>query len=121
MTHQPSRCLVILTLNEIEGIRALFDRIPFDSVDEILCVDGGSIDGTREFLQERGLTVLSQTSKGRGEAFRLAAQHANSEVLCFFSPDGNEDPADIPKLFSVIEDGSDMAIARRFGLDAHNE
>ena len=38
--------LIILTLNEIEGVRTLYDRIPFDAVNECFVVDGGSIDGT---------------------------------------------------------------------------
>ena len=37
--------LVILTLNEIEGVTALFDQIPFHAVDEYFVVDGGSTDG----------------------------------------------------------------------------
>ena len=60
--------LVLLTLNEIAGLRVLFDRIPFDCVDETFCVDGGSTDGTREFYREREFRVLDQTSSGRGEA-----------------------------------------------------
>ena len=38
--------LIILTRNEIEGVKALYDRIPFDQVDEAFVVDGGSKDGT---------------------------------------------------------------------------
>ena len=84
-------------------------------------VDGGSTDGTVEFFTSRGVRVVGQDKKGRGEAFRVAFESATGDVLCFFSPDGNEDPADIPKLFEKIEAGADMAIARRFGEGARNE
>jgi glycosyltransferase involved in cell wall biosynthesis len=115
------RTLVLLTLNEIEGVTALFDRIPFDAADESLVVDGGSKDGTVEFFTSRGVRVVGQEKKGRGEAFRVAFDSSAGDVLCFFSPDGNEDPADVPRLFEKIESGADMAIARRFGEGARNE
>ncbi len=115
------KSLILLTLNEIEGITALHDQIPFDAADEVLFVDGGSTDGTLEFLEKKKLRVVGQEKKGRGEAFRIAFEETDGDVLCFFSPDGNEDPADIPGLFAAVEAGSDMAIARRFGKGARNE
>ena len=115
------KTLVLLTLDEIEGITALFDQIPWDAADESFVVDGGSTDGTREFLSEKGIQLIGQEKKGRGEAFRIAFAEAKGDVLCFFSPDGNEDPSDIPRLFAAVEAGADLAIARRFGKDARNE
>ncbi len=75
--------LIILTLNEIEGVRTLYDRIPFDAADECFVVDGGSIDGTVEFFRERGIKVVSQEIKGRGEAFRIAVKRAEGDHLIF--------------------------------------
>lgn len=113
--------LVLLTLNEIEGLRALWDRIPVAEFRETFAVDGGSTDGTREFLAERGIPVVVQPIRGRGVAFRVAAEAANAERLIFFSPDGNEDPADIVRLDDLLLGGARVAIARRFGPGAHNE
>lgn len=113
--------LVLLTLNEIDGLRVLFDRIPFDCVDETFCVDGGSTDGTREFYREREFRVLDQTSSGRGEAFRLAFASTEADALIFFSPDGNENPDDIPRFREHIEAGSAMVIASRMMEGAVNE
>jgi glycosyltransferase involved in cell wall biosynthesis len=108
------KTLVILTFNEIEGLRALWDRIPLTAADEVFAIDPGSTDGTLEFFAAKGMRAILQQKRGRGEAFRIAAQEAAGEVLCFFSPDGNEDPADIPRLFAKIEEGYDLAIASRF-------
>ena len=113
--------LIILTLNEIEGVRTLYDRIPFDAVDECFVVDGGSIDGTVEFFRERGIKVVSQEIKGRGEAFQIAVREAKGDHLIFFSPDGNEDPDDIPKLLELLAMGYDIAIASRFLSGSQNE
>lgn len=106
--------LVILTFNEIEGIKKLFREIPFDKFDECFVVDPGSKDGTVEFFKGKNVRVIFQEKRGRGEAFRIAVESTNSDLLVFFSPDGNEKPADAVKLKEVIEEGYDMAIASRF-------
>ena len=106
--------LVILTRNEIVGIKTLYNKIPFDKFDEVFAVDPGSTDGTLEFFKEKGVKVVLQEKKGRGEAFRLAMKEARNDILVFFSPDGNEDPKDSVKLVECIENGAGMAIASRF-------
>lgn len=115
------KTLVILTLNEIEGLKALYDRIPFDAADEIIAVDGGSTDGTLEFFRDKNVPVIVQENPGRGEAFRVGLRRSSGDVLLYFSPDGNEDPMDIPILYSKIEQGFDLAIASRFMPGAANE
>jgi len=106
--------LVILTLNEIEGVTHIFPKLPLHLVDEVLVVDGGSTDGTIEFFESRGVRVIRQTRRGRGEAFRLAARDARNDLLVFFSPDGNEEPADVPLLVEGLTQGYDMVIGSRF-------
>ena len=38
--------LVLLTLNEIDGLRLLWDEIPVDKFNTVVAVDGGSTDGS---------------------------------------------------------------------------
>ncbi len=113
--------IVLLTLNEIDGLRAVWDDIPLDAFREVVAVDGGSTDGSREFLAERGVPILDQSIPGRGVAFRVAAEACLSERLVFHSPDGNEDAADIERLDDLLLDGARLAIAARFGPGATNE
>jgi glycosyltransferase involved in cell wall biosynthesis len=113
--------LVFLTFNEIVGLKALFDKIPFDSVAEVFAVDGGSTDGTVEFFKEKGITVYGQSIRGRGEAFRIAFEKAKHEALILYSPDGNEDPNDIPKFAPLLERGYDIVIGTRMVKGARNE
>ncbi len=113
--------LIILTSNEIQGTKALFDEIPFDGFDECFVIDWQSKDGTREFFEKRGIKVIGQDKKGRGEAFRLASEIASGDILVFFSPDGNEDPQDTVKLLEEIKKGYDMVIASRFLPQSRND
>lgn len=113
--------LILLTLNEIQGLETLWDRLPIGEFREVVGLDGGSTDGTQEFLRQKGIPVVVQPIRGRGVAFRCAAEACSSERLVFFSPDGNEDPADIVRLDDCLINGADLAIARRFGPGAVNE
>ena len=113
--------LVILTRNEIEGMTAMLQKIPFSSVDEVFVVDYNSTDGTKEFVKKNQVRLINQKKPGRGQAFRLAIQKSKGEHLVFFSPDGNEDPNDIPKLLKLLDQGNDLAIASRFLKESRNE
>jgi len=113
--------LVILCYNERVGLEALLDRIPRDAVEEILAVDGGSRDGSVELLRAAGIPIHGQSERGRGEAFRVAFQEAKGDALVFFSPDGNEDPRDIPRFREYLERGCDMVIANRMSGGGRNE
>ena len=113
--------LVLLVLNEVEGLNALWPRLPVGEFREVFAVDGGSTDGSVEFLASKGVLSVQQPIRGRGVAFRVAAEASQAERLIFFSPDGNEDPDDIVRLDDQLIAGADLAIARRFGPGAVNE
>ncbi|MGM9999450.1 MAG: glycosyltransferase family 2 protein [Candidatus Bruticola sp.] len=117
-----SRALVILTYDEIEGSKALWERLPLNDFDEVLVVDGGSSDGTVEFYKDHNIKVVGQEVRGRGEAFRVGVRNTSSSLLVFYSPDGNEAPEDIVKLCLCIEGKeADIAIASRFMKNSRNE
>ena len=115
----PSSALFISTLNEIEGLRHLFPKIPVDQFDECYALDGGSTDGTVELFQEHGIEVVAPVKKGA--IFNRGASLTECEDLVFFAPDGNEDPDDIIRLREKLRDGYDMAIASRFMPESRNE
>lgn len=103
----------MLVWDEIEALPIIWDRIPFDKVDEVIFVDPGSTDGTVEFVRSKGFPVHHQQQLGRGHAFNEGARLAHYDHLIFFSGDGNEDPADIPKIQKYLDEGYDLVIAGR--------
>ena len=115
--------LIIMIKDEIEGIVQLFDQIPFDKFDEVVAIDGMSVDGSAEFLKKKNVKVITQTVNGRGQAFRDAFRGTNSDALIFYGPDGNEDPTDIVKFMQVFENNKNagMVVARRLGPGAINK
>ena len=115
--------LVLLTLNEIDGLNEIWNKIPKEEFDEIFAVDGGSKDGTIEFFNDNKIPIVGQSRRGRGEAFRQAFRASKSDVLIFFSPDGNEDPKDLVKMKNVFHNhpGTDLVIASRMMPDSRNE
>lgn len=121
MTAPRDCTIVLLTLNEIDGLRLLFDEIPRARFARTIAVDGGSTDGTRAFLAEHGVPILDQPIPGRGVAFRVAAEATDTERLVFYSPDGNEDPADIERLDDLLLAGAHLSIASRFADGSENE
>ncbi len=110
--------LCILALNEIEGMRALLKNMSLSQIDEVFVIDGGSTDGTVEFLKDRGLTVYSQKRKGRGGAFIEGISRSTKDAIIFFSGDGNERSADITRVRQKLEEGCDLVIASRFKKDS---
>jgi glycosyltransferase involved in cell wall biosynthesis len=117
--------LCLLTYNERPCLQQIFPLIPKASpdagFDDLVAIDGGSSDGTIEFYHQNGVKVIGQSRRGRGDAFLLAFEQIKSDAYIFFSPDGNEDIADLPKFKPLLESGADLVIASRMMPGAVNE
>ena len=114
--------LVIPTLNEIDGMKQVISKINHDWVDEILIVDGGSIDGTIEEAKKQNINVLMQTTKGsHGAAILDAFNSTDADYLLMFGADGNNEPEEIPKMLSKIKEGYDQVINSRFSKTSKND
>lgn len=117
--------LCILTRNELDCLNIIFPQIPKAGpdagYDAIYAIDGGSTDGTVEFFKKNNIPVLSQSKRGRGEAFLTAFNEIDADAYIFFSPDGNEEVQDLKKFRSYLGNGADIVIASRMMKGAVNE
>jgi glycosyltransferase involved in cell wall biosynthesis len=117
--------LCMLVRNERECLQVILPRLPSPGpgagFDRIIAVDGGSTDGTLELLRSANIEVLEQNRRGRGAACIEAIERFEADSYLFFSPDGNEDLADLPKFRQYLESGADLVIASRMMPGATNE
>lgn len=113
--------LVIPTLNEIDGMKAIMPLIKREWVDQILVVDGNSTDGTAEWAREHGYEVVVQKRKGMRYAYMDALPYIKGDVMLTFSPDGNSIPELIPECIKKMKEGYDMVIVSRYAPGAKSE
>ena len=116
-----SLTIIVLTLDEIDGVKVIMQKVKKEWADEIVFVDGGSKDGTVEEATKMGFRVIHQKNKGEGNACRLGVEQTKSDFVMFFSPDGNDLPEDIPKLIQKAKEGHDIVHISRFGKNSVSE
>ncbi len=113
--------LILITWNELDGCKhdvPLIDRSKFD---EIFCIDGGSKDGTVQYLEEQGIPVYRQTAKGLNQACKDGVAHCTCDAFVFFHPKGSIPVKDTYKFRKYFEKGYEFVVGSRMMKGAHNE
>jgi len=110
-------------LNEQETIRKVLKSVPehiegFREV-ELLVINDGSTDNTKEEALSAGASVVSHNrNRGVGGAFHTAVNYAlnnGADVLVSIDADGQFNVNDIPSMIAPIAQGkSDFTIGNRF-------
>jgi glycosyltransferase involved in cell wall biosynthesis len=117
--------VVIPVYNERQWIGDLVRRVRAVSVPkEVIIVDDGSTDGTREFLEElegEEIRVFHlPRNRGKGAALREGFRHVTGDVILVQDADLEYDPADWLRLLLPIIDGrADVVYGSRFIGDSH--
>lgn len=79
--------IIIPVLNEREHLPRTLEQLHnFCAGAEIIVVDGGSTDGTREWLQHNGIKFL-ESQQGRGHQQNAGAKLATGDILFFLHAD----------------------------------
>jgi glycosyltransferase involved in cell wall biosynthesis len=102
--------IIIPVFNEKPTLMELLSRVERLDLDkEIILVDDGSTDGSKEVLEsippERARTVLHGVNRGKGAAIRSAVPLATGDVIVIQDADLEYDPNDLLKLLKPIRDG----------------
>ena len=113
--------LLVMTLNEIDGMKAIMPLVNSEWCDQIIVVDGGSTDGTIEWARDQGYEVYVQKQHGFRHAYTEVMPLVSGDVIITFSPDGNSIPELIPDLIAKMSEGYDMVIVSRYLESAKSE
>lgn len=118
---RPLLSVVIPCFNEAATILDLIDRVRSSPVEskQIIVVDDGSSDGTRELLQELKaddlIVLLHDRNRGKGAALCTGFAAARGQISIVQDADLEYDPAEYPLVIGPIVQGkADVVFGSRF-------
>jgi glycosyltransferase involved in cell wall biosynthesis len=103
--------VVMPVYNEKDTVLRIIDRVlKLDEVKELIVVDDGSTDGTRELLKNASLdgrvrTVFQEKNMGKGSALRAGFAQATGDIVTVQDADLEYDPNEFIGMMKPIEEG----------------
>jgi glycosyltransferase involved in cell wall biosynthesis len=118
----PCLSVIVPCFNEAKTVETLLDRVLASPwVAEVIVVDDGSTDGTRDLLvvraerEPRLQVVLHPENRGKGAALRTGFATATADYVVVQDADLEYDPADYPLLLEPLLSGeADVVYGSRF-------
>lgn len=115
---KPSLSVIIPCYNEVNTVRDVVMRVlAEDLVDEVILIDDGSTDGSREVLRqieaeahERLAVLYHERNQGKGAALVTGFEQANSDVIVIQDADFEYDPREYARLIKPIQEGVALVV-----------
>jgi len=113
--------VIIPIFNEENTLEEIISRVKATGIPyEIILVDDGSIDGTKDIVnqydgKEGFKVILHEKNQGKGAAVRSGLDAATGDILLIQDADLEYDPRDYPALLEPIKEGlADVVYGSRF-------
>jgi glycosyltransferase involved in cell wall biosynthesis len=101
-------------MNEEQNLRFVLPRIA-DWIDEVILVDGGSTDCTRQTAQLLfpDVRIVRQQGTGKGSAQRSGFEAATGDIIVSLDADGSMNPRELPAFVVALASGAEVAKGTR--------
>lgn len=111
---RPRVSVVVPALNEARNLLEVLPTLL--PVEQVVLVDGGSVDGTVDAALSvlPHLDVVHQTRRGKGNALACGFEAVTGDIVVTFAADGSTDAAEMPRFIEALLAGADVAKGSRF-------
>lgn len=111
---------VVCTLNSISSIEECLRSLRDVGVEEIIVVDGGSTDGTRETAEKLADITLADEGKGLGAARNLGIAHTTKALILNMGSDNVMPPNQLQVMIDTLEDGELDGVSAQTRVQGEN-
>lgn len=111
--------IIFPALNEEETIGKIIDEVPIEEIEgrgyraEIIVVDNGSTDKTREIAEAKGARVITEPNRGKGRAMRTAFEAVSGDFVFMIDADFTYPATYVPRMLELLEGGCDVVLGSR--------
>ena len=97
---------IVPALNEAEGIGPTLDELIMVGIprQNIIVVDGGSVDGTPDIARAKGVVVVRQSGKGKADAVREGLKVVKTPYVLVIDADHSYPAKYVPQMLDLAED-----------------
>ena len=105
--------VIIPAYNESQVITKVVNELRENGINNILVIDDGSSDNTKEILDSINVNYIShKTNKGYGASLKTGIKNSTTEYVAIYDGDGQHIPSELIKLLQEAE-GFDMVVGAR--------
>ncbi|WP_326824804.1 glycosyltransferase family 2 protein [Streptosporangium sp. NBC_01756] len=115
MAISPTVSVVVPAMNEAENLPHVFATLP-QWIDEIVLVDGNSVDDTVAVAKRLrpNVRIVTQRGKGKGDALSAGFAACTGDIIVMIDADGSTDGREIIQFVGALVTGADFVKGSRY-------